>query len=377
MEYPTYTHEKDFLKSHTDLIELSNGEGSRVLVAPAYQGRVMTSTIGGSSGQSFGWLNRTFIATDQEDPKFNNYGGEDRFWLGPEAGQYGLWFKPGDAFNLNDFKTPAGINSGAFTVDHSALNQVDMCRDFAVSNYSGARFDCHVNRAIHLMDVSEASAALAVPIPTGLKWVGFKSVNNLANAGSVVWDEVTGLVCVWILGMFNPLPRGKVIAPFLPGDPAVLGPDVNDYYGAIAPERLRRQNNCALFTCDGQLRTKIGISPKRARNVIGAWDPDGKVLTIITFNLPNMAAELPYVNGQWMIQEHPYGGDTVNSYNDGVDPVTGILLGPFYELETSSCSAALKPAESITHVHQTFHFTGDFEDLNRLSLRVLGVALWE
>ncbi len=376
MEYPTYSQDREFLGKHTDLIELSDTAGAAILIAPSYQGRVMTSTFNGDTGNSFGWLNRNFIASEKEDPKFNNYGGEDRFWIGPEAGQYGLWFKPGDLFTLNDFKTPAGFGSGAFSVNSRFATQVSLHRDFAVRNYSSVTFDCRVERTIKLVDQTEVGAALAIPVPNKLRLVGFESVNRLTNVGSRIWDRSNGLVCIWILGMFNPLPRGKVIMPFVPGDPADLGTDVSEYFGAIPSDRLDKKQKYALFTCDGQMRTKIGVSPKRARNVLGSWDPEGQVLTIISYNLPNTAADLPYVNSQWRIQENPFGGDTINSYNDGVDPVTGILLGPFYELETSSCGAALKPNESITHVHRTFHFTGDFDDLDILSQQVLGAELW-
>jgi hypothetical protein len=377
MKYPTFHHERDLLEKHTNLIELSTAGGGRVLVAPSYQARVMTTAIDGDDGSSFGWLNHPFINSDKDDPKFNNYGGEDRFWLGPEAGQFGLWFKSGDQFTLNDFKTPAGLNSGPFAIIGSSPTHVAMRKDFSVSNYSGARFDCHVERAIKLLDQEETGAALAVPIPANLRWVGFESVNRLTNAGSAVWDEASGLLCIWILGMFNPLPRGKVIAPFIAGRPSDLGTEISDYFGAIPPDRLIRKQKYALFTCDGQMRTKIGISAKRARNVLGSWDPDGNVLTIVTFNLPSSAADLPYVNSQWKIQDNPYGGDPVNCYNDGRDPVTGILLGPFYELETSSCGAELKPTESLIHVHRTFHFTGDYHALNILSRWVLGAELWK
>jgi hypothetical protein len=377
MDYPIYQSDREFLGKYTDLIELSNAEGVRVLVAPSYQARVMTSSIEGESGASFGWLNRAFITAGQESIKINNYGGEDRFWLGPEAGQFGLWFKPGDKFTLDDFKTPPGFNTGAFTVDASSATQVATRKDFTVSNYSGTTFECHVERTINLLDRTATGAALAVPIPTGLSWVGFESINSLTNAGSAAWNEASGLLCVWNLGMFNPLPRGKVIAPFIPGRAADLGPEITDYFGAIPPDRLIVKQKYALFTCDGQMRTKIGVSPRRTRNVIGSWDPDGQVLTIVTFNLPVAAADLPYVNSQWEIQENPYGGDTINSYNDGVDPITGMVFGPLYELESSSCGAALKPTESITHVHKTFHFTGAFEDLDLLSRRALGAELWK
>ena len=105
--------------------------------------------------------------------------------------------------------------------------------------------------------------------------------------------------------------------------------------GAIRPERLQVGEECAWFTCDGACRTKIGISPRRARNVVGSWDPDARVLTVVTFNLPGAAHRLPYVNSQWEIQKDPYGGDVVNSYNDGRDPITGTVLGPFYDRRLS------------------------------------------
>ena len=36
----------------------------------------------------------------------NVFGGEDRFWLGPEGGQYALYFKPGDPFDLDHWQVP-------------------------------------------------------------------------------------------------------------------------------------------------------------------------------------------------------------------------------------------------------------------------------
>jgi hypothetical protein len=370
----TYAQDREFLSEHTRPIELTNGGDARVLVTPGWQARVMTSTLGGDAGPSFGWLNRTFIASRMDSPKFNNYGGEDRFWLGPEAGQFGLWFRPGNKFTLDDFLTPAGFNSGPFQIESASQRAATMTREFEVTNYSGTRFDCAVRRTIRLLDAESAALGLAAPIPAGLSWVGFESVNSLSNAGRDPWRAETGLLCVWILGMFNPLPRGRVIAPFVPGEDTRLGPKVNPYFGAIPPERLQVGEDCAWFACDGACRTKIGISPRRARNVVGSWDPDARVLTVVTFNLPGAAHHLPYVNSQWEIQDNPYGGDVVNSYNDGRDPVTGTVLGPFYELETSSAAAALAPGETLVHVHRTYHLTGPLAALNQLTFPVLGVT---
>ena len=72
-----------FLKKHTDLVVLSDKAGSaKVALAPAWQGRVMTSTMGGDAGPSFGWINRELIASGEIKPHMNAFGGEDRFWMG-------------------------------------------------------------------------------------------------------------------------------------------------------------------------------------------------------------------------------------------------------------------------------------------------------
>ncbi|HEY7820564.1 MAG TPA: DUF6786 family protein, partial [Vicinamibacteria bacterium] len=84
----TYGDDLAFLDQHQDVIELSDSTGtSRVAVVAEYQGRVMTSTSGGTDGPSFGWLNREAIASKERKPHINVFGGEDRFWLGPEGGQ--------------------------------------------------------------------------------------------------------------------------------------------------------------------------------------------------------------------------------------------------------------------------------------------------
>jgi hypothetical protein len=77
----------------------------------------------------------------------------------------------------------------------------------------------------------------------------------------------------------------------------------------------------------------------------------------------------------WEIQEEPFAGDAVNSYNDG-PPEPGVApLGPFYELETSSPAAALHPNEMMRHVQRTFHIQGSEEALNPIAKRLLGVGL--
>ena len=90
----TYADTVEFLKKHTKVVELSDGD-ARAAICPAWQGRVMTSTCGGLQGQSFGFVNDEFINAGEPNSHFNNFGGEERLWLSPEGGQFSLWFAPG------------------------------------------------------------------------------------------------------------------------------------------------------------------------------------------------------------------------------------------------------------------------------------------
>ena len=55
----TFHEDVDFLEKFIDIMILhdSAGEG-KVAVSAALQGRVMTSTSGGNSGSSYGWINK-------------------------------------------------------------------------------------------------------------------------------------------------------------------------------------------------------------------------------------------------------------------------------------------------------------------------------
>ena len=44
-----------FLRQHAAVVLLGDPSAAQVGVAPAYQGRVMTSTTGGDNAPSFGW----------------------------------------------------------------------------------------------------------------------------------------------------------------------------------------------------------------------------------------------------------------------------------------------------------------------------------
>lgn len=135
------------------------------------------------------------------------------------------------------------------------------------------------------------------------------------------------------------------------------------------------EKNRLFFRGDGARRGKIGITPQRSKGIAGSYDASGRVLNIVTYNVQN--APNGYVNSMWELQEKPYAGDVINSYNDGSPEPGTAPLGPFYELETSSPAAALKPGETMKHIQQTFHIQGAEEELNPLTIQLLGVRLEE
>ena len=151
---------------------------------------------------------------------------------------------------------------------------------------------------------------------------------------------------------------------------------VNDaYFGKVPEDRLVVKEGVLFFSADGQYRSKIGLSPRRARNVAGSYDAANNVLTVVQYNKPEGVTD--YVNSMWETQKEPYRGDVVNSYNDGPPSPGAKPMGPFYELETSSPAAALAPGGSIVHIHRTFHFSGPEAQLDEIAKATLGVTLAE
>ncbi|MDI6699440.1 MAG: hypothetical protein QME85_10995 [Candidatus Saccharicenans sp.] len=368
----------EFLKKHTSVITLT-GEDGRAMVAvnPDIQGRVMTSTAAGLEGLSFGWINRQLIESGENNLHMNPFGGEDRFWLGPEGGQFSLFFKKDSPFDLEHWYTPAPINEGAFDLVAHDSRQVILKKDMQLVNYSEFEFKIKVDRVIRLLTRPDLEA-LGIPLTEKINWVAFQSDNLITNAGDLPWKKETGLVSIWILGMFNPSPVTTIVIPYKSGPEEELGPVVNDaYFGQVPADRLKIADGVIYFKGDGQYRSKIGLSPLRVLPFCGSYDAAGRVLTIVHLTLPENPAEHSYVNSMWEIQKDPYAGDVVNSYNDGPAAPGAKPFGPFYELETSSPGAALNPGDSLRHIHTTIHIQGEEKDLDPIARRIFGVGLAE
>lgn len=371
----SFADDVTFLKNYTDVVLLSDSYGkAKVAVLPAFQGRVMTSTATGDAGASFGWINRELIASGKTVAHINAYGGEDRFWIGPEGGQFSVFFKKGVPFDLEHWFTPAPIDTEPFDLVSTTATEVYLTKKIQLENYSGTVFNLRVDRCIRLLEPGKVADFIAMPPDDRVNMVAYESDNKMTNTGTNPWQKQTGLLSIWILGMYNPSPTTTIVIPFNQGPESELGPIVNDaYFGQVPNNRLVVKENVLYFSGDGQYRSKIGLAPERARSVLGSYDASNKVLTIVQYNKPEGAVD--YVNSMWEIQEHPYRGDVVNSYNDG-PPAPGVKpLGPFYELETSSMAAALAPNESIVHLHRTFHLQGPEPALDNIAKALLGVTI--
>ena len=364
-----------FLRQHTNVIVLTSGDGrAQVAVAPAYQGRVMTSTADGPDGASFGYIHRSGVRANAPQPHMTVLGGEDRFWFGPEGGQYALYFPPGSAFDTDHWQVPKPIDWDSWPVSAQKNDEATFQRDVTLTNYSGTRFSIHVDRAVRLLDRDAVSRALGVSPGPSLKIVAYESDNRITNTGDAPWKKSTGLVSIWILGMYRPGPRTTVVLPFASGPEETRGPIVNDaYFGKIDADRLRLGDGVLFFKADGQKRGKVGLPKPRARDRAGIWDAERHVLTLVRFTLPAEATD--YVNSMWEHQARPYSGDVVNSYNDGPLTPGGAPLGPFCEIESSSPAAALASKATLQHVHRTFHVQGPDDELDAVARAVLGVSL--
>lgn len=371
----TFKDELSFLENHVEVLVLSDSAGkSKLAVVPAWQGRVMTSTADGDNGLSFGWINHELIASGKIQEHINVYGGEDRFWLGPEAGQFAIFFKNGDPFDLEHWYVPSVIDTEAYDVLEKHPDSVVFGKNFNLVNYSNFELTGSINREVRLLSGTDIGSHFDLEIPDSVQRVGYTTVNTIKNTGQEPWTKETGMLSVWILGMFTPSPETTVVIPFVEGPEDELGPIVNDaYFGKVPESRLSIEEGFVYFKGDGQYRSKIGLSPQRSKSILGSYDAGNRVLTIVTFTKPEDTTD--YVNSMWELQDKPFAGDVVNSYNDGPPESGAKPLGPFYELETSSPAAALGPGDTLTHEHRTFHFSGSEKDLDKIARKCLEVSL--
>lgn len=358
----TFGFDLAFLSQYDDVVLLKQ-EDAQIIVSPKYQGKVFTSTAEGEAGKSFGWVNyKTFTTTPNEH--MNAFGGENRFWLGPEGNAYSLFFKPGSEMTFDNWFTPPSIDIEPWNVINKDNRSVTLSKSMELLNYAGTTLDIDVTRTINILTEQQIQNELAVTLGSEVHVVGYSTDNTINNSGNDAWTRETGAPCIWILDMFVSSPGTVIVVPYQRGESVIT----SNYFGEIQPDRLRILDSLILFRADGQSRGKIGVSPKGAKHFAGSYDFDRNVLTIVTYDLDPNAV---YLNQEWTTDKDPFAGDAVNAYNDG--PLEdGSIMGPFYELESVSPAAFLKPGETLSHRHSVFHLTGDRNALKSIFSKKFG-----
>ena len=383
----TYGEDVAFLKQHTPILELVAGE-ARVAIAPAFQGRVMTSTATGPGGQSFGWVNRELVAAGIKpeaertgaEKHMHAFGGEERLWFGPEGGPFALFFPPQVPQTYEHWKTPAVMDTEAFeTTGPPSATGVAFVKQATLPNRAGTVLRLGIDRVVQLADAPGLAAVCLGALPEGVHAVGYQTRNTVRNTGDKAWTKDTGAPSIWLLGMFNPTPGTTMVIPMRKSD---AGPPANTNYagfGPIPPDRVKTTASTLFFKGDGKSRGKLGIPPQRATGIAGSWQADAGVLTLVRIvpSADKAAAGWPYVDSQWKDEGDPYAGDVINAYNDGPATPGAKPLGPFYELETSGPAMMLAAGASFTHAQTTVHLTGPRPALDAIARRTLGVGLDE
>jgi len=375
-EKGTFGYDLNYLSQKDDnLIILSNDDGNAQLIASAkYQAKVFTSTVDGLDGISMGFVNYRFFDANSVDEHMNGFGGENRFWLGPEGGKYSIYFQKDAEQVFDHWHTPKPIDIEPWAVTAVEKGKVAFQKEMEVTNYLGHQLKLRVDRSIAMIEKPAIIAGLSIVLNPDVKVAGYVTDHVMVNLNDFEWNTETGTICIWILDMFNPAPDAVTFIPFIEGDINALGPIVtSDYFGEIPADRLKIQGHTIFLKTDGKFRSKLGLNAKRTKAIAGNYDPASKRLTVTTFDVDTDAV---YLNQEWNPNKNPLLGDAMNAYNDG--PLDdGSLMGPFLELESVSPAAFLKPQQTLSHRHTVYHFVGEERDLNPITEHLFGISIKE
>ena len=369
----TFGYDVNYLSEKDSLIILKSDDGNaQVIVSARYQAKVFTSTATGLEGTSLGFVNYKFFDAGVVDEHMNGFGGENRLWLGPEGGQYSIFFAPGAEQNFDNWHTPKPIDIEVWSVKNTSEKEVEMTKSMEIKNFLGNTLKIDIDRKVSLIPNTQVTGDIGMALPENVNAVAYATDNKITNKNDYEWTTETGTVCIWMLDMFNTSDSAVTVIPYNVGDEKQIGKiATTDYFGEIPADRIKTENGIMYFKTDGKFRSKIGMNAARTTSVAGNYDPIAKRLTIVTFE---MDKNKKYLNQEWNPERDPLVGDALNAYNDG-PTADGSIMGPFLELESSSPAAFLKPGESLSHIHNVYHFVGAEAGLSAIAEKVLGVKL--
>jgi len=160
----------------------------------------MTSTSGGDAGKSYGWINYKLVESGKPRPTFillvvKIVSGWDR-----RAGSIRSISKK--MIHLiwslaNSFTDWYRI----FWISSSDSSQAVYQKKSSITNYSGFTFDLDIERKIQLLD--SIVLAKELDLSPSVNFVAYQTENTIRNSGTKDWKKETGLLSIWILGMFQ------------------------------------------------------------------------------------------------------------------------------------------------------------------------------
>lgn len=330
-------------------------EGKQALVCPSLAGRVMGTTYDGGQGDFGGFIDARAFKEGMKDI-WDNWGGEERYWLCPEGGQFGLMFG-GRQDCFDNYTVQDGINNQKYElIDLSKTGaSLTMRASFELVNATGTKFHVGCVRRTTVLD----DCPYVVGAGPEIDFVGFQSESTVTNLGDNSWTRETGCLAHWHLGQFLPGPRVIVIIPFRQGE--IADPPIREDYfrdfcidGRMPANRYWRKDGFALFKADGKVRTKIGQNRSRATGILGSYDLESSEMVLMEYDLyPN----LEYAASYWYEQAEPYNGDCISFSAEGPG-APGEPDGRCYELESMSPAMLLAPGQSFTFRTRTMHVKG-------------------
>ncbi|WP_299548318.1 DUF6786 family protein [Seonamhaeicola sp.] len=359
----TFAYHLEQLKPIDGLEVLKSGE-SMIAVSGIYQARVFASSSKGMNGRPYGWFSSDLIENNEHASNMAYLGGESRIWFAPELGKYSVFFDANAEQVDENMRAPHDLNTKKFTEKLRTEHAITYVGDMEIKNNHNYTFSISLERTVSLLSNKQIEQNLDISLDH-ISYVAFRAETTMTNKGSEKWHKETGLLSLWELGCMNTSADNRVIIPLTKQTDSIT-----EYFTKTTGDRMQIKDAVVYYKADARGLNKIGTPPQFTKNVMGSYSPENNLLNIVTFNFTNDGV---YVNS---LPENntPYTGDVINIFNGNVDTALGHKW-PFYEFESSSSVKELAPNESMYHSQTTYHFEGDFNALNAISITVLGVNL--
>lgn len=361
-----------FSKYGVDTVILGEGE-SLVCVSPEWQGRVMTSTFSGIEGSSIGWINRPLIAFKKDDLQMSQAGGEDRFWIGPQAGEFSVFAQTSNLYSNDVRGAPDALSVEPWKLVSRTSTRARLEKEAKFENALGKVLSVKAEREVSVLNRANVGEILGLEIPESVSMVAYQSFNKLTNTGDAQWSEKTGMLNISVQSCFNANRSVNVFVPYERGELSKLGNIVSDdFYDSSTEGRLYIEESFIRFKTDGKSLSAIGVSQERSQGIVLSYDMHNNILTVVIYIRPS--EKMRYLASSWR-RSMADNGDAVSVFNNGTRSQGSFGADAYYEISTHSPALSLSPGKSQFHIQRTFHFSGSEYDLGIIAYKLAGITM--